>query len=83
VISYREVLELFFAFYDPTTLNRQGVDVGTQYRSAIFYHSPEQKQTAEALTGERRVHRPLGRGRVPAAHRPGSTEKAAAGSPKP
>ena len=42
VISYRTLLELFFAFHDPTTLNRQGGDVGTQYRSAFFYHSPEQ-----------------------------------------
>jgi peptide-methionine (S)-S-oxide reductase len=47
VLSYREVLEIFFSFHDPTTLNRQGADVGTQYRSVIFYHSPEQKQTAE------------------------------------
>jgi peptide-methionine (S)-S-oxide reductase len=49
VLSYRELLELFFAFHDPTTLNRQGPDVGTQYRSAIFYHSPAQKQTAEEV----------------------------------
>jgi peptide-methionine (S)-S-oxide reductase len=46
VVSYRELLEVFFVIHDPTTLNRQGNDVGTQYRSAIFYHSPEQKQTA-------------------------------------
>lgn len=52
VLSYRELLEIFFAIHDPTTLNRQGADVGTQYRSAIFYHSPEQRQTAEQLIAE-------------------------------
>lgn len=52
VMSYRDLLEVFFAIHDPTTLNRQGADVGTQYRSAIFYHSPEQKATAEAAIGE-------------------------------
>jgi peptide-methionine (S)-S-oxide reductase len=52
VISYREVLELFFAFHDPTTLNRQGHDTGTQYRSAIFTHSPEQEATAKAVIAE-------------------------------
>ncbi len=49
VISFRELLEVFFVIHDPTTLNRQGNDVGTQYRSAIFHHSPEQKQTAEEV----------------------------------
>lgn len=49
VISFRELLEMFFVIHDPTTLNRQGDDAGTQYRSAIFTHSPEQKQTAEAV----------------------------------
>ena len=52
VISYREVLEVFFGIHDPTTLNRQGMDVGTQYRSAIFYHSPEQQQVAEQAVAE-------------------------------
>lgn len=45
-ISFRELLEVFFTIHDPTTLNRQGADVGTQYRSAIFYHSDEQKRVA-------------------------------------
>lgn len=49
VISFENVLNVFFAVHDPTTVNRQGNDVGPQYRSAIFYHSPEQKATAEAL----------------------------------
>jgi len=51
-ISYREVLEVFFATHDPTTLNRQGADVGTQYRSVVFYHSDEQRETAERLIEE-------------------------------
>jgi peptide-methionine (S)-S-oxide reductase len=52
VISYKEILQIFFVIHDPTTLNRQGADHGTQYRSAIFYHSPEQKETAEKLIAE-------------------------------
>lgn len=52
LISYREILEIFFTIHDPTSLNRQGADIGTQYRSAIFYHSQEQKVTAEKLIDE-------------------------------
>lgn len=52
VVSYREVLDVFFGTHDPTTLNRQGPDAGTQYRSAIFYHSPEQKRVAEERIAE-------------------------------
>lgn len=52
VVSFRELLEVFFTIHDPTTLNRQGADVGTQYRSAIFYHSPEQKEIAEKTIAE-------------------------------
>ncbi len=52
VTSYREILEIFFAMHDPTTPDRQGADVGSQYRSIILTHSPEQKATAEALIRE-------------------------------
>jgi peptide-methionine (S)-S-oxide reductase len=52
VISFREILEVFFTIHDPTTLNRQGADVGTQYRSAIFYHSPEQREVARQVMAE-------------------------------
>ena len=63
VISYREILQIFFVIHDPTTLNRQGHDHGTQYRSAIYYHSPQQKETAEKLiadfTAEKAFERPI------------------------
>lgn len=51
-ITFREILEVFFAFHDPTTLNRQGADVGTQYRSIILYESEEQRRTAEGVIAD-------------------------------
>ena len=51
-VSFRDLLHVFFTIHDPTTPNRQGADVGTQYRSAIFYHSPEQKAAAEEVIAE-------------------------------
>ena len=51
-VTFTELLEVFFTIHDPTTLNRQGADVGTQYRSAIFYHSPKQKAVAEQVIAE-------------------------------
>ena len=49
VVSFEQLLGVFFAIHDPTTLNRQGADAGTQYRSAIFYHAPAQKEAAEKV----------------------------------
>jgi peptide-methionine (S)-S-oxide reductase len=70
VISFRELLEIFFGIHDPTTLNRQGNDAGTQYRSAIFYHSPEQETTAkeviEKLTKDQLFDSPIVTEVVPA-----------------
>ncbi|HCE18286.1 MAG TPA: peptide-methionine (S)-S-oxide reductase [Anaerolinea thermolimosa] len=60
-ITYRELLEVFFSIHDPTTLNRQGADVGTQYRSAIFYHTAEQKMIAETVMAELQAENPWGR----------------------
>ncbi|MET0442111.1 MAG: peptide-methionine (S)-S-oxide reductase MsrA [Casimicrobiaceae bacterium] len=51
-ITFREILTVFFTIHDPTTRDRQGNDVGTQYRSAVFYHSPEQKAVAERVIGQ-------------------------------
>lgn len=63
VVSYAELLDLFWQVHDPTTLNRQGPDVGSQYRSAVFYHTPEQQQTAtaskEAVAASGRYSRPI------------------------
>jgi peptide-methionine (S)-S-oxide reductase len=52
VVSYREILEIFFTIHDPTTLNRQGNDVGSQYRSVIYFHTPEQQDTAKHVIAE-------------------------------
>ena len=62
-VSYNDLLNVFWENHDPTTLNRQGPDVGTQYRSAIFYHTPEQKAAAEASKAQQeqsgRYRRPI------------------------
>lgn len=52
VISFRKILAVFFAIHDPTTLNRQGNDVGTQYRSVVFFHTPEQRDVALAFVDD-------------------------------
>lgn len=62
-VSFQDLLDVFFVIHDPTTLNRQGNDVGTQYRSAVYYHNAEQKAVAEqviaALNGEHRWNNPI------------------------
>ena len=69
-ISYQQLLDQFFSLHDPTQLNRQGPDWGAQYRSAVFYHSPEQKRAAEEtiarLTTEHRFPKPIVTQVVPA-----------------
>ncbi len=69
-VSYEQLLEAFFSLHDPTQLNRQGPDWGTQYRSVIFYHSPEQeaaaKQVIERLTAEKKFAKPIVTQVVPA-----------------
>jgi peptide-methionine (S)-S-oxide reductase len=69
-VSYEQLLDLFFELHDPTQLNRQGPDWGKQYRSVVFYHSPEQeaaaKQTLARLTAEKRFSRPIVTQIVPA-----------------
>jgi peptide-methionine (S)-S-oxide reductase len=61
VISFRELLGVFFTIHDPTSMNCQGADVGTQYRSAIFYHNPEQKATAEQVIRDIEVQKIWGK----------------------
>jgi peptide-methionine (S)-S-oxide reductase len=69
-VNYRQLLDLFFSLHDPTQLNRQGPDWGTQYRSVVFFHSPEQeaaaKETIERLTREKIFSRPIVTQVVPA-----------------
>jgi peptide-methionine (S)-S-oxide reductase len=57
VVAYRDLLGVFFSTHDPTQLNRQGADVGTQYRSAVFYHTPEQRETAREVIAELEAQR--------------------------
>lgn len=70
-VSYQQLVEFFFKMHNPTQVNRQGPDVGTQYRSAIFYHSPEQQTVAEAVKTDlelsRKYNRPIATQIVPAA----------------
>ncbi len=70
LVTYRDLLNVFFVIHDPTTLNRQGNDTGTQYRSGIFYHSPEQQQIAQevmaSITRERLYPNPIVTEVVPA-----------------
>lgn len=71
-VSYADILDVFFVIHDPTTLNAQGNDFGTQYRSVIYFHTPEQKETAEAtirrLTDTRAYSRPIVTEIAPAPH---------------
>ena|SRR5438093_4341810 len=69
VVSYEQLLDAFWSFHDPTQLNRQGPDVGTQYRSAIFTHTPEQERAAAASKerAQARFRRPIATQIVPAA----------------
>ena len=52
IVTFRELLEIFFTIHDPTTLNRQGADIGTQYRSGIYFHTPEQEKVAHEVINE-------------------------------
>jgi peptide-methionine (S)-S-oxide reductase len=61
VIGFSELLEVFWKTHDPTTLNRQGADIGTQYRSVIFYHSPEQMETAEKYMAKLNIENVFGK----------------------
>jgi peptide-methionine (S)-S-oxide reductase len=69
-VSYRQILDLFFTLHDPTQVNRQGPDWGEQYRTAVFFHSPEQeaaaRETIDRLTAERRFRAPIATQVVPA-----------------
>ena len=56
IISFKELLEIFWKTHDPTTINRQGNDVGSQYRSAVFYHNQDQKEEAEKMMGPKKGH---------------------------